>query len=178
MEGVSEDDQRAITEWEGVLESLETDPRSAADRLDWAAKLVLMEQYRDREGLAWKDAKLKMIDLQYHDVDRSRGLYHRLVAAGRVRRLFDDAQIERAAIEPPDDTRAFFRGRCVERFGPAIVAANWDSLIFDVGRDVLKRVPMMEPLRGSRAVVGDLIDGADTAAELVEALGTPDGADG
>ena len=76
-----------------------------------------------------------------------------------------------AALNPPPQTRAYFRGRCIERYGAAIVAANWDSLIFDVGEDVLKRVPMMEPLRGSEERVARLLEGAPTAADLLRALG-------
>lgn len=175
MEGVSDTDARAIAEWEQVLELLESDPRSAGDRLDWAAKLSLLEQYRERDGLGWSDAKLRLIDLQYHDVDRTKGLFHRLVAGGRMRRLFNDDEIAHAAITPPNATRAYFRGRCVEKFGSSIVAANWDSLIFDVGEDAFKRVPMMEPRRGGRSMVADLIDRSDTAADLVHALGGSDG---
>jgi proteasome accessory factor A len=88
-----------------------------------------------------------------------------------MRRLFTDEEVTRAAASPPERTRAYFRGRCVDRFRAAIVAANWDSLVFDVGEDALKRVPMMEPLRGSRELVGPLLDVAATAADLVKALG-------
>ncbi len=175
MEGVSDIDQQAIAEWEQVLGLLETDPRSAADRLDWAAKLDLLEQYRERDGLDWSDPKLRLLDLQYHDVDRERGLYHRLIASNRMRRLFTDTQIALAATAPPESSRAYFRGRCVEKFADAIVAANWDSLIFDVGEDTLKRVPMMEPRRGTRSMVEELIDNSDTAADLVQGLGGSDG---
>ncbi len=59
---------------------------------------------------------------------------------------------------PPEDTRAFFRGECLRRYGPSIAAASWDSVIFDVGRDSLVRVPMLEPQRGTRAHVGELLD--------------------
>ncbi len=167
-----------VTEWETILTDLEQDPLLTADRLDWAAKLRLLEGYRDRDGLEWSDPKLQLLDLQYHDVDPDRGLYQRLAAGGRVRRLFTQSDIERAAVMPPDGTRAYFRGRCIDRYGDAIVAANWDSLIFDVGEDVLKRVPMMEPLRGSRERVAALLDDSPTAAELVRALGGTDGRTG
>ena len=62
-----------------------------AGELDWVAKLTLLEQYRDRDGLDWDDAKLQLIDLQYSDVRPEKGLYHRLVARGRIERLLDDA---------------------------------------------------------------------------------------
>ena len=59
-----------------------------------------------------------------------------------------------AVHEPPTDTRAYFRGRCLQRWPDNIVAANWDSLVFDVGGDPLRRVPMMEPLRGTQGPRG------------------------
>ena len=56
--------------------------------------------------------------------------------------------------EPPTTTRAYFRGTCLAKWPDDIVAANWDSLVFDIGRDPLRRVPMMEPLRGTADHVG------------------------
>ena len=161
--------------WEGVLADLEVDPLRTSDRLDWTAKLSILEGYRARDNLSWDASKMRLLDLQYHDVARSRGLYHRLVAAGRMQRLFTDEQIEGAISEPPERTRAYFRGRCVAKFGSALVAANWDSLVFDTGEDALKRVPMMEPLRGTKERVGDLLDRSDTPADLLRALGGDDG---
>jgi proteasome accessory factor A len=73
-------------------------------------------------------------------------------------------------LNPPEDTRAYFRGRCITRFPDAIAAASWDSLIMDVGRDALQRIPMREPLRGTRAHVERLLDEVADAAELVEKL--------
>ena len=85
---------------------------------------------------AWPgtDPKLRLIDLQYHDVRRDKGLYYRLAATGKVERLVSDEEIERAVMEPPEDTRAYFRGRCIARYPDAIAAASWDSMIFDTGR--------------------------------------------
>lgn len=164
-----------ITElWEEMLTDLEKDPLLTADRLDWTAKLQLFEGYRSRDGLPWDDAKLRLLDLQYHDVDPARGLYNRLAASGRIKRLFTDEQIETAVIHPPDRTRAYFRGECVARFGDALIAANWDSLVFDIGEDSLRRVPMMEPLRGGKDRVGTLLERADTPADLLRALGGDD----
>jgi proteasome accessory factor A len=59
----------------------------------------------------------------------------------------------------------------VAKYGHAIIAANWDSLLFDTGGASLKRVPMMEPLKGRRDLVAGLIDRSDTPADLIEALG-------
>jgi hypothetical protein len=103
-------------------------------------------------------------------VRRDKGLYHRLERAGKVERLTTDDEVERAIMDPPEDTRAYFRGRCIGKFPDAIAAASWDSIIMDTGRDALQRIPMREPLRGTRAHVQDVIDACDDAAELVDRL--------
>ena len=90
---------------------------------------------------------------------------------GRIERLLDDASVVPAMHDPPEDTRAWFRGRCLEKYADAVAAASWDSVIFDLpGRESLQRVPTIDPLRGTRASVGDLIDRCDTAEALVNAL--------
>lgn len=75
-----------------------------------------------------------------------------------------------AMTEPPEDTRAYFRGTCLAKWPAQVSAANWDSIVFDLGRDPLRRVPMMEPLRGTREAVGALIDASETPAELMARL--------
>jgi len=160
-----------IAEWERVLTGLATEPMSLSDTLDWVAKRRLFEGFVERDGLSWSDSKLKALDLQYHDVDPDKGLYYKLADRGSMRRLFDDEEIENAMVTPPQRTRAYFRGRCVSDFSDALVAANWDSLVFDVGESHLKRIPMMEPLRGTADLVGSVLDDAENAAELLERLG-------
>ncbi len=162
---------KVIAEWERTLTLLDEDPMKLSDTLDWVAKKRLFEGYVRRDGLAWSDTKLRALDLQYHDVDPAKGLYNRLVAKGAMRRLFSDEQIDSAASEPPKRTRAYFRGRCVSEYPGSLVAANWDSLVFDVGESHLKRVPMMEPLRGDAERVGALLDEAEDAADLLRRLG-------
>ena len=166
--------KQVLVEWRRLLSDFERGPDAVADRLDWAAKLSVLEGYRRRDGLAWDDPKLKMLDLQYHDVDPARGLYHRLVSAGRIRRLFTDREVEEAVGRPPESTRAWFRGESLRRYGAAVVAANWDSLVFDIGGSTLMRVPMMEPSRGTRAMVEDLFEASPDAAALIENLGGDD----
>ncbi|SLJ65538.1 Pup deamidase/depupylase [Mycobacteroides abscessus subsp. abscessus] len=43
-------------------------------------------------------------------------------------------------------------------------------MIFDLGGDSLVRIPTLEPRRGTKSHVGKLLDGVDSAAELVEQL--------
>ncbi len=160
-----------LARWESVLARLERDPMLCAGELDWVAKLKLLEQYRQRDGLAWDDAKLQLIDYQYSDIRPEKGLYHRLVGLGRIERLLDDASVEKAMHDPPEDTRAYFRGRCLEKYADHVAAASWDSVIFDLpGRESLQRVPTIDPLRGSKAHVGQLLDNCETAEALFAAL--------
>jgi proteasome accessory factor A len=159
-----------VTEWARTLELLDSDPDQLSDTLDWVAKKRLLEGFVARDGLQWTNNKLRALDLQYHDVDPDRGLYNRLAARGSMRRLFTDSEIVDAITNPPTRTRAYFRGRCVTEFAGSLVAANWDSLVFVIGEPHLKRVPMMEPLRGGADLVGDLIDSAEDAADLLRRL--------
>ncbi|KUP95976.1 Pup deamidase/depupylase [Thermobifida cellulosilytica TB100] len=168
---VDPDTADVLDRWEAVLTTLADDPMRLADQLDWVAKLKLLEAYRARDGLAWDHHRLQMVDLQYSDVREDRGLYNRLVARGRMRRLLDESEVQRAVTEPPADTRAYFRGRCLAKYADSVAAASWDSVIFDIpGYDSLQRVPTLEPLRGTREHVGELLDRSDTAADLVAAL--------
>jgi proteasome accessory factor A len=157
--------------WDSVLDRLGRDPMECAHELDWVAKLSLLRSYQDRDGLDWDHPKLALIDLQYSDLRPGKGLYETLVARGRMRRLVGEAEVLRAVVHPPSDTRAYFRGRCLAQYAPHVAAASWDSVIFDLpGRDALQRVPMMEPLRGTKAHVGQLLDRCPTAADLLDAL--------
>jgi proteasome accessory factor A len=158
------------TRWEHVLNGLESDPSSLSRELDWVAKRELLEGYRERHGLDWKDSKLRLIDLQYHDVDPARGLYYKLVQGDRVERIVTDEEITAAMISPPLDTRAYFRGSCLARYATSLVAASWDALIFDLDGQTLKRVPMLDPFKGTAAGTKDLLEAHAEPAGLVAAL--------
>lgn len=160
-----------LRRWEAVLTTAAEDPRALAGQVDWATKLELLEAYRSRHDLGWDHDRLKMVDLQYHDVRPDKGLYHRLAARGRVERIVTDAEVAAAVDHPPPDSRAWFRGECIRRFRREVVAAGWDALVFDVGRPALQRVPMLDPARGTRALTEPLLAGVSSAAELLDAIG-------
>ncbi|TXH45154.1 MAG: proteasome accessory factor PafA2 [Actinobacteria bacterium] len=171
--GADADDQTAdvLARWQGVLDALERDPAELADQLDWPAKLRLLEGYRRRDRLDWDAARLELIDVQYSDVRASKGLALRLEARGELQRLTSDEEVAAAVAHPPHDTRAFFRGECIRRYRESVAAASWDSVIFDVpSSEPLIRVPTLDPLRGTRAHVSDLLDRCSDAASLVSAL--------
>ena len=159
--------QRIINLWEEVLTGLERDPDSVADMVDWIAKKRIVDGMQSRHGLSNGDSRLRAIDLQYHDMRAEKCLASR---AG-LRTLVEASQVERAIRHAPDTTRAYFRGQCLERWPDQVVSANWDCLVLDVGRGPLRRVPMMEPLRGTKDLVGQICSESDTLLELLDRLG-------
>jgi proteasome accessory factor A len=169
LEAVGQESGTAVLErWEAALTGLETDPQSLAPTVDWVAKHRLLEAYRDKHGLSWDDARLAAMDLQYHDLRPEKSLAARV----GLERMATDDEIQWGTSEPPLDTRAYFRGKCLQKWANDIVAANWDSMVFDVGREPLRRVPMMEPTRGTASHVGTLLEECTTSAELLDKLGS------
>lgn len=155
-----------LARWERVLEGLESDRTRVANWVDWVAKERLINGYAERHGVGPGDTRLRALDLQYHDMRADRGLASRL----GFEKLVEDADAASAMTDPPTTTRAYFRGRCLQKWPDEVVAANWDSMVFDVGREPLRRVPMMEPLRGTARHVSSVIDESRTAAELLARL--------
>ncbi|MFB4320257.1 depupylase/deamidase Dop [Actinomadura sp. 21ATH] len=168
---VDEMTKDVLDRWESVLHRLGDDPMQLSRELDWVAKLSLLESYRERDGLDWSHPRLQLVDLQYTDIRPEKGLYNRLVTRDRIERIATEDEVQAAIEDPPEDTRAYFRGRCLRQYAESVAAASWDSVIFDVpGRESLQRVPTLEPLRGTKQHVGGLLDRCRTAAELVQTL--------
>jgi Pup amidohydrolase len=159
-----------LERWGRVLDALEREPRDLADQIDWVTKLVMIEGFMERKGLDWHSSQVQMLDLQYHDLRREKGLYYLLERQGKVERLTSEEEIKDAISHPPEDTRAYFRGRCLRKYGEQVFGVNWDSISFGIGDDPIKRVLMAEPLKGTKAHVEDLLAGSRDAAELVKNL--------
>ncbi len=114
------DDQRlAVRLWREAIDDFRSDPMSLADRVDWIAKLQIIERERERRGLALSDPRIALIDLLYHDTDLDRGLHYRRQQRDHFRRMVDDDAISTAAVEPPATTRARMRGTFIR------VAKEW-----------------------------------------------------
>jgi len=164
--GEAEIGDAILDRWEQVLNGLETDPSTLSRQVDWVAKLHLLEAYRDRHGCGWDDPRMAAVDLQYHDLRPSRSLFARL----DTEKLVTEASVASAVVDPPRTTRAWFRGQCLKRWPASVATANWDSLVFDLGSDPLRRVPMMDPLKGTAEHVEALLDSCSSPAELVDRL--------
>jgi proteasome accessory factor A len=106
--------QGAIDRWEHLLTGLEKDPMTLDREVDWVIKHRLLERYSDRRGLPMSDPRMSMMDLSYHDVDRSRGLYYLLESKGMVDRVVTDEKVALAVRQPPQTTRARLRGAFIK----------------------------------------------------------------
>ena len=168
LESVGEEDGKLIlSRWREALEGLRQDPSTMSHVIDWVAKKRIVDGIAERYDLRANDPRLKAIDLQYHDMRTEKCLALR---AG-LETMTNPEDVLRATTTPPETTRAYFRGMCLQKWPADVVAANWDSVVFDIGRDPLRRLPMMEPLRGTRELTERLFAQSSTPAELVAALG-------
>jgi proteasome accessory factor A len=156
-----------LSRWRNVLDKLAEEPMSLSRQIDWIAKKELIESYMAKKGCDWSDPRVAMMDLQYHDIRVDKGLYYALERGGYVEKLVSQEELTRALEEPPTDTRAYFRGMCLRKFPKEVYAASWTSVLFDVGNSTIKKIPLLEPLRGSRELVGSILEESKTVEELL-----------
>jgi len=161
-----------IVRWQHVLECLARDPMELHEKIDWVMKRAMIESFMERKQLDWDSPQVGMLDLQYHDLRPDKGLYYLLERQGRAERIVTDEEIAAAVHNPPRDTRAYFRGECLRRYGSAVFGVNWDAISFGVNGEPIKRILMAEPLKGTKVYVEDLLTSSPTAAELVRNLRT------
>lgn len=125
--------QKVAADWETVLNDLERDPLSTADRLDWTAKYQLIERFREAEGLSADDPWLQSLDLAYHLLDREQGLFFGLMDQKALRLPYPMEDICHGRLTPPMTTRAAVRGLCIERFGASVELTQWDHVTLRAG---------------------------------------------
>jgi proteasome accessory factor A len=121
--------------WESVLDALENDIDSLIGTVDWVSKKSLLDSYRLRDDLGWQDSKLKAIDLQFSDIRADKSLALVIQRNSGVSDFFSEEDIARAVANPPEDTRAYIRGKSVQTYGEYVVGASWESLIFQTSPD-------------------------------------------
>nr|WP_324652871.1 depupylase/deamidase Dop [Georgenia sp. H159] len=168
---VDAETREVLDRWDSVLTRLGEDPMSCAAEVEWVAKLRVLEGLRRRDGIGWEDPRLAALDLQWSDVRPERSIYQRLATSGAVERLVSSEEVEQAVLTAPEDTRAWFRGETVRRYGTGVAAAGWESVVLDIpGHDHLVRLPMLEPARGSREHIGAVLDQSPDVATLLDGL--------
>jgi proteasome accessory factor A len=99
-----------MTKWGDMLDRLSDDPMQLTGEVDWVAKKTLIQSYVEKKGCGWDDPRVFLMDLQYHDVKRTRGLYYMMENRGLAERVVDEEAIQRAMCVPPQTTRAKVRG--------------------------------------------------------------------
>ncbi len=175
-EGMGPETRELLDRWDSVLRRLGQWAKGQGEtfgldrEIDWVIKKGLLDRYAERRNLASGDGRLRMIDLQYHDIRIGRGLFSLLESRGEVARILDPQEIEEALLSPPVDTRAFFRGALMKRFPREVVAVSWSSVVVDDGSFSLKRIPLEDPCRGTQKIAGALIERHASATELLSEL--------
>jgi proteasome accessory factor A len=133
--GESDQTDWILAEWESTLDGLEKDPLSMGDRIDWVAKRNIVCEYAAEEGLDWGDDALHSVDLEYHNIDPEKSLFHALQEMGRTKRVLDEVDIVTAMTDPPQDTRAKGRAKLVEevlkRRNPKFYLFDWNGVAMD-----------------------------------------------
>jgi proteasome accessory factor A len=165
-----------LAQWAEALEKLGGDPLGLLGRCDWVTKKWLLDAFAQSENLDWEDPDhrvwLQSQDLEYSNIDPEEGLYLLLESQDQVTRLVEEDEVVQGMTRPPADTRAYFRGRCLEKFGGAVRSLNWDSIEFSLnGRTrVLDLKACVDA--GVAAYYNQVLDQAPSVEVLLEKLPT------
>ncbi|MGZ8899230.1 MAG: proteasome accessory factor PafA2 family protein [Limisphaerales bacterium] len=120
-----------VNDWEEVLNDLSRDVMLCRNRLDWVAKLGMIREFQEAQGIGNDDPWLHSLDLEYSRLDFAEGLYYGLEQSGAVLPGVSAEVAERAMRQPPASTRAYIRGRCIQKFSSAVLAAQWDHITLE-----------------------------------------------
>ena len=96
--------------------------------------------------------------------------YYTLLKDGYIDTMVSPGLVLLAKDSPPRDTRAYFRGMCIKKFPKEVYATSWSSVLFDIGNFTIKRVPLLHPLKGTEALVGNVFNRSETAEDLLRNL--------
>jgi proteasome accessory factor A len=108
--------KRVLELWGRTLDAIDRQDLSLIDReIDWATKFQLIERYRAKHDLPLSSPRVAQLDLAYHDISRSRGLYYLLQRRGAIDRVVSDLSVFEAKSVPPQTTRAKLRGDFIKR---------------------------------------------------------------
>jgi proteasome accessory factor A len=160
-------------DWHQVLLDLETEPMLCRNRLDWVAKLGLIRDFQSSQNLSSNDPWLQSLDLEYHRLDREHGLYFGLEQAGSILGAPEEMAVRRAISEPPRTTRAYVRGRCIQKFAPAVISAQWDHITLQGTHGPLK-VSLLDVFTPAEVMArAKVIDAAKCPDDLQSIAETP-----
>jgi proteasome accessory factor A len=159
QKGLDPLEEKALEMWEHCLEGIEKDPFTLDRECDWVIKHRLIERYRQRHGLSLSHPKVALLDLQYHDVSRERGLFYRLQSRGEVDRTCTEDAIEAAIDRPPQTTRARLRGEFIKKAKDRRRDFTVDWVHLKLNDQAQRTVLLKDPFRARDERVEKLIDG-------------------
>ena len=169
--GYDENSRQVVDFWEQAITGLRNKREDLADRIDWIAKLILIEKYQEKNGLTIDDDVIKSIDIKYSEITSEDGIAQVLKRNRLLKEYLNPFDVQEAVSEPPINTRAWFRGKSVSKFSKSIAAASWDSLIFDIDKNQpLFRIATADPLKGTQELIGEMLNQSDTALDLVNSI--------
>lgn len=115
--------------WRIAIEDLRKDPFTLCGRVDWVAKLSMLNDFAEAEG-KWDASTMQALDLQYHSLDPQESLFDALEQMQRAAAPVPEMRILDAMAAPPQTTRAALRGKLVSDFGEQVKALGWRRCIF------------------------------------------------
>lgn len=149
--------------------TIEDDPLPLSRRLDWVLKLWIINRYRKGQNCTWGHPLLSVLDLQYHNIDDKEGIFYRTQDQDLTERCLTDEEISCFVHAAPHNTRAWFRGKCLEKFAEEIYLVNWEVVGFDQG-DIYRMIPLLNPLKGTRSQYQEIFNQSKNARELIALL--------
>lgn len=159
----TEEVERILDLWQRGIDAVRTKDHSLVDtELDWAIKHKIISRYQERLGCRLDDPRLARLELAFHDVSAEHGLFYRLQSQGLVKRVVDDARIERAVTTAPTSTRAHLRGAFVRAASQAGRDYTVDWVHLKVTGEESRTVLLKDPFRSADARVDELIDSLAT----------------
>ena len=169
--GYDDNSRQVIDFWEQALMGLRNNKDDLADRVDWIAKLALINRYKEKQNLTLNDDLIQSLDFKYSEITSDDGIAQVLRRKNFLKQYLEASEVDKAISEPPSDTRAWFRGKAISKFSKSIAAASWDSLILDIDKNQpLFRISTTDPLKGTKSLTGEIISQSDTALDLVNSI--------
>jgi proteasome accessory factor A len=135
LQPLSEDERKALGEWEYVLDLLKARAyKKLVGKLDWVTKWYLLKNQMTKCGYGLDDPRAFVVDMEYHNISASpdQSWFARLEEKGFIHHLVSEDEIRQAMHSAPQ-TRAKCRGDfvafCNENLAlrGMVKEINWDS---------------------------------------------------
>lgn len=155
--------KEVLREWEDVLNKLEEEPMQLNRKIDWVIKKSFLEDRMRKKKISWDNPVTRELSIRYHDISREEGIFYVLQNEGLVERLIDDQAAYQFLTNPPSDSRAYFRGKSIEKFSNQIEGVDWQVIEFTAGHLVI----LPDPLKMDKNEVGDIIEQSTSVREML-----------